>query len=77
MRPRVPFLLGQNLGADSNKTEILPIGSEKYRKLVVEKRQTSESEEDKISEEIWIVKNRKTLRTLGSYMGNKTNQVTQ
>ena len=77
MRPRVPFLLGQNLGADSDKTEILPIGSETYRKLVIEKRQTSESEEDKISEEIWIVKNRKTLRTLGSYMGNKTNQVTQ
>ena len=69
--------MGQNLGADSDKTEILPIGSEKYRKLVIEKRQTSESEEDKISEEIWIVKNRKTLRTLGSYMGNKTNQVTQ
>ena len=76
MRLRVLFLLGQNLGADPDKTEILPIGSEKYRKLVIEKRQTSESEKDKISEEIWIVKDGKTLRTLGSYMGNKTNQVT-
>jgi len=62
---------------NKEKTEILPIGSEKYRKLVIEKRQTSESEEDKISEEIRIVKDRETLRTLGRYMGNKTDQVTQ
>jgi len=62
---------------NKEKTEILPIGSEKYRKQVIEKRQTSESKEDKIPEEIRIVKNRETLRTLGSYMGNKVNQVTQ
>ena len=30
-----------------------------------------------ISEEIRIVKDGETLRTLESYMGNKTNQVTQ
>jgi len=62
---------------NKEKTEILLIGSEKYRKLVIEKRQTSESEEDKISEEIRIVKDGEILRTLESYMGNKTNQVTQ
>jgi len=62
---------------NKEKTEILPVGSEKYRKLVIAKRQTSESEQDKISEEIRIVKDRKALRTLGSYMGNKTNQMTQ
>jgi len=61
---------------NKEKTEILPVGSEKYRKIVIEKRQTSESEEDKISEEIQIVKDGEALRTLGSYMGNKTNQMT-
>jgi len=35
----------------------------------------SESEEDKIPEEI-RVKDGETLRTLGSYMGNKVNQIT-
>jgi len=62
---------------NKEKTEILPIGSEKYRKQVIEKRQTSESKEDKIPEEIRIVKDKETLRTLESYMGNKVNQVTQ
>jgi len=62
---------------NKEKTEILPIGSEKYRKLVIEKRQTSESEEDKIPKEIQIVKDGETLRTLGSYIGNKVNQITQ
>jgi len=61
---------------NKEKTEILPVGSEKYKKIVIEKRQTSESEEDKISEEIQIVKDGEALRTLGSYMGNKTNQMT-
>jgi len=49
----------------------------KYRRQVIEKRQTSELEEDKIPEEIRIVKDRETLRTLESYMGNRVNQVTQ
>jgi len=62
---------------NKEKTEILPIGSKKYREQIIEKRQTSESEEDKIPEEIRVVKDGETLRTLGSYMDNKVNQVTQ
>ena len=62
---------------NKEKTEILPIGSKTYRKLVIEKRQTSESEKDKISEEIRIIKDGEALRTLGSYMSNKTDQITQ
>jgi len=62
---------------NKEKTEILPIRSEKYRKKVVEKKQTSELEKIQISDEIRIVKDKKTLKTLESYMGNKTNQITQ
>lgn len=56
---------------NKEKTEILPIESEKYRKQVIEKRQTNESEETKIPKEISIVKDRQTQRTLGSYIDNK------
>lgn len=52
------------------KTEIIPIGTEDYRKKVIEHRKISENG-DKIPEDRHIVKDGEAVRILGAWMGKK------
>lgn len=60
-----------------NKTEILPMGTQQYRKQVYLTRKVNDSQEEEIPTYIRIVKDQEALRTLGAFVGNKTNQYPQ
>lgn len=61
---------------NQEKTEILLIGLSKYKRYIEEKRQIVE-QKTPISNKIKIIKNRKTLKILESYIGNKTKKLIQ
>jgi len=61
---------------NQEKTEILLIGLSKYKRYIEEKRQIVE-QKTPISNKIKIIKDRKTLKILESYIGNKTKKLTQ
>jgi len=59
---------------NQEKTKILSIDLPEYRKYVEENRKTAK-QEISIPNEIRIMKDRKILRTLGSYIENKTKEL--
>jgi len=59
---------------NQEKTKILSIDLPEYRKYVKENRKTAK-QEISIPNEIRIMKDRKILRTLGSYIENKTKEL--
>jgi len=61
---------------NQEKTKILSIDLPEYRKYVEENRKTAK-QEISIPNEIRIMKDRKILRTLGSYIENKTKELIQ
>ena len=61
---------------NQEKTEILLIGLSKYKRYIEEKRQIVE-QKTPISNKIKIIKDRKTLKILESYIGNKTKKLIQ
>ncbi|TFK58358.1 hypothetical protein BDN72DRAFT_750457, partial [Pluteus cervinus] len=67
----------QASGAKFNiqKTEIIPVGTEAYRKKVIETRKVSETHEE-ISNNIHIAREGEPVRILGYFAGNKIEQAT-
>ena len=61
---------------NQEETKILSIDSSEYRKYIEENRKTAE-QETSIPNEIRIIKDREILRTLGSYIENKTKELIQ
>jgi hypothetical protein len=58
---------------NKNKTQIIPIGTEEYRQLVIETRKLS-SESSEIPDTINILKEGDATRILGAWIGNQTNE---
>ncbi|KXN84384.1 hypothetical protein AN958_12669, partial [Leucoagaricus sp. SymC.cos] len=55
------------------KTEILPMGEKKY----IESQRMTRKHSKTIPITIWIIKERESMRTLGAWVGNHTNQYPQ
>lgn len=56
---------------NKEKTEILPIGKESYRKKVIETRKMNSKQQEPFEEKIRVVKDGESMRTLGAWIGNK------
>src|SRR6267142_2572479 len=58
------------------KTEIIPIGSERHRKDVAERRKVNPLDENPLDDRIRIAKDGDAIRLLGAWIRNKTNDLT-
>ena len=59
-----------------DKTEIIPIGSEAHRQRVITTRKINQEDENPLSERIRIAEDGEAVRSLGAWIGNKTNDAT-
>ena len=58
------------------KTEIIPIGTEPHRRSVVETRKINPADEEPLDAKIHIAADGEAVRSLGAWIGNKTNDLT-
>ena len=58
------------------KTEIIPMGSERHRKQVWETRKTNPNDENTIPERIKITRDKEAIRILSAWIGNKAKNAT-
>jgi ribonuclease HI/exonuclease III len=68
----------QASGAKFNieKTEIIPIGTTEYRRLVVETRKINQNDNEQFNDRIRVTKDGEAIRFLGAWIGNHTNDAT-
>ena len=59
-----------------DKTEIIPIGTEEYRKRVIETRQMNPESEERIPGHMKLAIEGQPVRSLGAWMGNNIDQAT-
>jgi ribonuclease HI/exonuclease III len=58
------------------KTEIIPIGKEEYRRRVAETRRLNPHDENRLNERIRIARDGEATRFLGAWIGNHVNDIT-
>ena len=59
-----------------DKTKIIPIGSEAHRQRVITTQKINQEDENPLSERIKIAKDGEAVRSLGAWIGNRTNDAT-
>lgn len=69
------FCLASTAKFNMGKTEYLPIGNKQYRKTFIQTRQMGDN--DPIEENITLIPDRKPMRTLGAWVGNRTKPTAQ
>ena len=59
-----------------DKTKIIPIGSEAHRQRVITTQKINQEDENPLSERIKIAEDGEAVRSLGAWIGNRTNDAT-
>jgi hypothetical protein len=55
------------------KTEVVPIGSEEYRKIITTTRKINQTDNEPLDPQIHITQDGEAVRSLGAWIGNHTN----